>query len=149
MNSRPYLGETVKLTKGEYTSKKKILDEIRLKTELEKLDFVIDPITKHLSLWLHYLLEGKFFQARKLLLYLESKASEMELVIIKITNKEARNIARCPPKMIKLTIPLMYVLLLSIYFFPYIILFQKVGHKKTLLLLVIDTNRSSEKGLRM
>ena len=54
MNSRPYLGETVKLTKGEYTSKKKILNEIRLKTELEKLDFVIDPITKHLSLWLHY-----------------------------------------------------------------------------------------------
>ena len=52
--SRPHLGETVKITKGEYTSIKQILDEIRRKTELEKLDYVIDPITKHLSLWLHY-----------------------------------------------------------------------------------------------
>ena len=50
MNSRPYLGETVNLTKGEYTSIEQILDEIGLKTELEKMDFVIDPITKHLSL---------------------------------------------------------------------------------------------------
>ena len=52
--SRPYLGETKKTTKGEYTSIDQILDEIRRKTELEKLDYVIDPITKHLSLWLHY-----------------------------------------------------------------------------------------------
>ena len=53
--SRPYLGETAKLTKGDYTSIEQILDEIRRKTELEKLDYVKDPITKHLSLWLHYL----------------------------------------------------------------------------------------------
>ena len=46
--SRPYLGETAKLTKGEYASIEQILDEIRRKTELEKLDYVIDPITKHL-----------------------------------------------------------------------------------------------------
>ena len=52
--SRPYLGETAKLTKREYTSIEQILDEIRRKTELEKLDYVIDPITNHLSLWLHY-----------------------------------------------------------------------------------------------
>ena len=52
--SRPYLGESAKLTKGEYTSAEQILDQIRLKTELEKLDHVIDPITKHLLLWLHY-----------------------------------------------------------------------------------------------
>ena len=52
--SRLYLGETAKLTKGEYTSVEQILDEIRRKTELEKLDYVIDPITKYLSLWLHY-----------------------------------------------------------------------------------------------
>ena len=79
--SRPYLGETAKLTEGEYTSIEQILDEIRRKTELEKLDYVIDPITKHLSLWLHYW-EGITFQARKFLIYLDSKASEMELVII-------------------------------------------------------------------
>ena len=50
--SRPYLTETAKLTKGEYTSIEQILDEIRRKTELEKLDYVIYPITKHLSFWL-------------------------------------------------------------------------------------------------
>ena len=52
--SRPYLGEIAKLIKREYTSIEQILDEIRLKTELEKLGYVIDLITKHLSLWLHY-----------------------------------------------------------------------------------------------
>ena len=52
--SRPYLGETTNLTKGEYKSIEQILDEIRRKTELEKLDYVTDPITKHLSLWLQY-----------------------------------------------------------------------------------------------
>ena len=52
--SRPYLGETAKLTKGEYTSIEQILDDIRRKTKLEKLDYVIDPIIKNLSLWLHY-----------------------------------------------------------------------------------------------
>ena len=36
--ARLYLGETKKLTKGEYTSNEQILDEIRQKTELEKLD---------------------------------------------------------------------------------------------------------------
>ena len=36
--SGPYLGETAKLTKGEYTSIGQILDEIRRKAELEKLD---------------------------------------------------------------------------------------------------------------
>ena len=35
--SRPHVGETVKITKGEYTSIKQILDEIRRNTELEKL----------------------------------------------------------------------------------------------------------------
>ena len=52
--ARPYHGETAKITKGEYTSIDQILDEIRRKTELKKLDYVIDPITKHLSLWLHF-----------------------------------------------------------------------------------------------
>ena len=60
--SRPYPGETAKLTKVEYTSIEQILDEIRRKTKLEKLDYVIDPISKHLSLWLHYL-EGITFSS--------------------------------------------------------------------------------------
>ena len=74
--SRPYLGDTAKITKGEYTSIDQILDEIRRKTELEKLDYVIDPITKHLSLWLHYW-KIKFFQARKFPVYVDSKVSEI------------------------------------------------------------------------
>ena len=51
-----------KLIKGENARSEQILDEIRLKTELEKLDYVIDPIAKHLSLWLHYW-EGIFFSS--------------------------------------------------------------------------------------
>ena len=47
--SRPYLRETAKITKKEYTRIEKIVDEIRLKAELEKLDYVIDPITKEFS----------------------------------------------------------------------------------------------------
>ena len=60
--ARPYSGITVKITKGEYTSIEQIPDEIRRKTELEKLDYVIDPITKHLSLWLHHW-EGQTFSS--------------------------------------------------------------------------------------
>ena len=52
--SRPYLGETAKLTKRKYTRTEQILDEIRLKAELEKFGYVVDPIIKHFSLWLHY-----------------------------------------------------------------------------------------------
>ena len=52
--SRLYHGETAKLTKREYMSIKQILDEICRKTQIEKLDYVIDPITKHLLSWLHY-----------------------------------------------------------------------------------------------
>ena len=70
--ARPYSGITVKITKGEYTSIEQIPDEIRRNTELEKLDYVIDPITKHLSLWLHHW-EGLF--------------TEMELVFNWVTNK--------------------------------------------------------------
>ena len=43
--SRTYLRETAKITKGEYTSIKQILDEVCRKIEIEKLDYVIDPIT--------------------------------------------------------------------------------------------------------
>ena len=43
--SRAYLRETAKITKGEYTSIKQILDEVCRKIEIEKLDYVIDPIT--------------------------------------------------------------------------------------------------------
>ena len=47
--TRPYLRESAKLTKGEHTSVEQILDEIRLKTELKRMNYLIDPITKHLS----------------------------------------------------------------------------------------------------
>ena len=45
--SRLYRGETSKITKGEYTNIAQILHEVLRKTELEKMDYVIDPITKH------------------------------------------------------------------------------------------------------
>ena len=56
----------MKLTQGDYTSIEQILDVILRKTELEKLDYVIDPITKHFSLWLHYW-EGINFSSPQIL----------------------------------------------------------------------------------
>ena len=79
--SRRYLGETSKITKGEYRNIAQILHEVLRKTELEKMDYVIDPITKHFSKWLHYW-EGITFSSPQVPSLLVSKASEMELVII-------------------------------------------------------------------
>ena len=114
--SRPYLGEKAKLTKGEYTSIEQILDEIRRKTELEKLDYAIDPITKHLSLWLHYW-DGITFSSLQILSLLEFKG------VIDGTGypigykQETLNITHSLPKILLLTIPLMYVLVLSLCLF--------------------------------
>ena len=53
-NSRPYDGERVEITSGFYDDVKKIINEINLKTELENFSYDIDPITRHLTLWMHY-----------------------------------------------------------------------------------------------
>ena len=66
--SRPYFGDKAKLTKESTRALTKY--RMRTKTELEKLGYVLDPITKHLSLWMHYWV------------YLDSKALETKLVII-------------------------------------------------------------------
>ena len=52
--SRPYDGERVEILRGLYDDVKKIINEINLKTELENISYDIDPITRHLTLWMHY-----------------------------------------------------------------------------------------------
>ena len=52
--SRPYIGETGEITKGRYVEVEKLFNEINRKINLENLSFSIDPITKHLSIWMHY-----------------------------------------------------------------------------------------------
>ena len=49
---RPYDGERVEITRGLYDDVKKIINEINLKTELENFSYAIDPITRHLTLWM-------------------------------------------------------------------------------------------------
>ena len=44
--SMTYLEETAKIIKGENTNIEQLLNEIRLKTEQEKLDYFLDIVTK-------------------------------------------------------------------------------------------------------
>ena len=64
--SRPYDGERVEITRGLYDDVKKIINEINLKTELENFSYDIDPITRHLTLWMHYW-EGITFESPQIL----------------------------------------------------------------------------------
>ena len=50
----------LKLQWGLYDDVKKIINKINLKTELENFSYDIDPITRHLLLWMHYWEENTF-----------------------------------------------------------------------------------------
>ena len=52
--SRPYDGEKIEITKGEYGEIEKLFNEINRKVDLDNFTYSIDPITKHLSIWMHY-----------------------------------------------------------------------------------------------
>ena len=39
---------------GRYDEVEKIFNEINRKNNLDNLSFIIDPITKHLSIWMSY-----------------------------------------------------------------------------------------------
>ena len=60
--SRPYDGEKIKITKGEYGEIEKLFNEINRKVDLDNFTYSIDPITKHLSIWMHYW-EGITFES--------------------------------------------------------------------------------------
>ena len=60
--SRPYDGEKTEITKGEYGEIEKLFNEINRKVDLDILSYSIDPITKHLSIWMHYW-EGITFES--------------------------------------------------------------------------------------
>ena len=60
--SRPYDGEKIELTKGEYGEIEKLFNEINRKVDLDNFTYSIDPITKHLSIWMHYW-EGITFES--------------------------------------------------------------------------------------
>ena len=60
--SRPYDGEKGEITKGVYDESEKIFNEINRKIDLDNISYSIDPITKHLSMWMHYW-EGITFES--------------------------------------------------------------------------------------
>ena len=60
--SRPYDGEKTEITKGEYGEIEKLFNEINRKVDLDNFTSSIDPITKHLSIWMHYW-EGITFES--------------------------------------------------------------------------------------
>ena len=51
---RPYDGEKTEITKGDYDEIEKKLKESNRKIDLDNISYSIDPITKHLSMWMHY-----------------------------------------------------------------------------------------------
>ena len=51
---RPYIGETGEITKDRTDEVEKFFNEINRKIDLDNLSFSIDPITKHLSILMHY-----------------------------------------------------------------------------------------------
>ena len=51
---RPFDGETGNITVGGYAKFEKIINEINRLIDLDNLSFSVDPITKHLSIWMHY-----------------------------------------------------------------------------------------------
>ena len=52
--SRQFYGETGEITMGEHDEVEKLFNKINLKIDLVNLSFIIDPITKHLSIWMHF-----------------------------------------------------------------------------------------------
>ena len=60
--SRPYDGEKIEITKGKYGEIEKLINEINRKVDHENFRYSIDPITKHLSIWMHYW-EGITFES--------------------------------------------------------------------------------------
>ena len=139
--SRPYHGETAKLTKGEYTSIKQILDEIRRKTELEKLDCVTDPITKHLSLWLYYC-KGITFSSPQIPSLLGFKGVRVGTgyhIGYKHSTFTTQDLVADYPVDVCAGTQLMFI-------YMDIIHYQLVGDTKASLLRVIDTNRRMKNG---
>ena len=60
--SRPYDGKKIEKTKCEYGEIEKLFNEINRKVDLDNFSYIIDPITKHLSIWMHYW-EGITFES--------------------------------------------------------------------------------------
>ena len=60
--SRPYDGEKTEITKGDFDEIEKLINEINQKIDLDNVSYSIDPITKHLLMWMHYW-EGITFES--------------------------------------------------------------------------------------
>ena len=52
--SRPYDGEKIEITKGEYGEIEKLFNEINRKVALDNFTYSVPPFTKHLSIRMHY-----------------------------------------------------------------------------------------------
>ena len=144
--SRPYDGEKGEITKGVYDEIEKIFNEINRKIDLDNISYSIDPITKHLSLWMHYW-EGITFESPQIPSILGFKGLR-DGIGYHIGYKESshihstltsQNLISDYPVDISAGTQMMFIYL-------DIIRYQIVGDTKAPLLRVIDTNRRVKNG---
>ena len=144
--SRPYDGEKCEITKGVYDEIEKIFNEINRKIDLDNISYSIDPITKHLSLWMHYW-EGITFESPQIPSILGFKGlrdgtgyhigyKESSHIHSTLTSQ---NLISDYPVDISAGTQMMFIYL-------DIIRYQIVGDTKAPLLRVIDTNRRVKNG---
>ena len=144
--SRPYDGEKGEITKGDYDEIEKILNEINGKIDLDNISYSIDPITKHLSMWMPYW-EGITFESPQIPSILGFKGLK-DGTCYHIGYKESshihstlasQNLISDYPDDISAGTQMMFIYL-------DIIRYQIVGDTKAPLLRVIDFNRRVKNG---
>ena len=144
--SRPYDGDKIEITKGEYGEIEKLFNEINRKVDLDNCSYSIDHIIKHLSIWMHYW-EGFTFESLQTpsilgfkvirdgtgyhIGYKESSHSNSTLT--------SQNLISDYPVDISEGTQMMFIYL-------DIISYQIMGDTKAPLLRVIDTNRRVKNG---
>ena len=144
--SRPYDGEKTEITKGEYGEIEKLFNEINRKVDLDNFTYSIDPITKHVSIWMHYW-EGITFESPQIPSILGFKGirdgtgyhigyKESSHIHSTLTSQ---NFISEYPVDISAGTQMMFIYLDIIHY-------QIVGDTKAPLLRVIDTNRRVKNG---
>ena len=132
--------------KGEYDKIEKLFNEINRKVDLDIFSYSIDPITKHLSIWMHYW-EGVTFESPQIPSILGFKGIRdgtgyhigyEESSHIHSTLTSQNRISDYPDD-ISAGTQMMFIYLDIIHY-------QIVGDNKAPLLRVIDTNRRVKNG---
>ena len=143
---KPYDGEKIEITKSEYGEIEKLFNEVNRKVDLHNFSYSIDPLTKHLSIWMQYW-EGMTFESPQIPSILGFKGIR-DGTVYHIGYKESshihstltsQNLISDYPVDISAGTQIMFVYLDIIHY-------QIVGDSKAPLLRVIGTNRRVKNG---